>query len=108
MGLEDFGLRVGAKASLVVLDAGNTIEALRLRPDLVLLDITMPQMGGLEALRLIKKELPETRVVMLTVSDDDADLTLVTLPGAGHFVQHGAADVVTGTLRSWLLARTDR
>ncbi|MGJ8616338.1 MAG: amidohydrolase family protein [Sulfitobacter sp.] len=33
MGLADYGLRVGAKASLVVLDAGNTIEALRLRPD---------------------------------------------------------------------------
>ncbi|MGJ8628658.1 MAG: amidohydrolase family protein [Sulfitobacter sp.] len=33
MGLDDYGLRVGAKASLVVLDAGNPIEALRLRPD---------------------------------------------------------------------------
>ncbi|MDY6859468.1 MAG: amidohydrolase family protein [Pseudomonadota bacterium] len=33
MGLSDYGLRVGAKASLVVLDAGNPIEALRLRPD---------------------------------------------------------------------------
>ena len=33
MGLTDYGLRVGAKASLVVLDAGNPIEALRLRPD---------------------------------------------------------------------------
>ena len=33
MGLEDYGLRVGAKASLVVLDAGNAVEALRLRPD---------------------------------------------------------------------------
>jgi cytosine deaminase len=33
MGLQDYGLRVGAKASMVVLDAGNPIEALRLRPD---------------------------------------------------------------------------
>ncbi|MCX7561007.1 amidohydrolase family protein [Sulfitobacter sp. F26204] len=33
MGLEEYGLRIGAKASLVVLDAGNPIEALRLRPD---------------------------------------------------------------------------
>ncbi|MBM1634698.1 amidohydrolase family protein [Sulfitobacter mediterraneus] len=33
MGLDDYGLRVGAKASMVVLDAGNPIEALRLRPD---------------------------------------------------------------------------
>jgi pimeloyl-ACP methyl ester carboxylesterase len=36
----------------------------------------------------------------------DADLTLVTAPGAGHFIQHGAADLVTNTLRWWLLART--
>jgi DNA-binding NarL/FixJ family response regulator len=48
--------------------------ALRLHPNLVLLDISMPQMSGLEALDLIKKELPETQVVMLTVSDDDANL----------------------------------
>ena len=33
LGLQDYGLRVGATASLVVLDAGNPIEALRLRPD---------------------------------------------------------------------------
>lgn len=35
----------------------------------------------------------------------DADLTLVTVPGAGHFVQQDAADLVTETLRWWLLAR---
>lgn len=35
----------------------------------------------------------------------DADLTLVTVPGAGHFVQHDASDLVTRTLRWWLLAR---
>ena len=35
----------------------------------------------------------------------DADLTLVTVPGAGHFVQQDAADLVTSTLRWWLLAR---
>ncbi|HEX7036190.1 MAG TPA: alpha/beta hydrolase, partial [Pseudomonadales bacterium] len=35
----------------------------------------------------------------------DADLTLVTVPGAGHFVQQDAAELVTDTLRWWLLAR---
>lgn len=35
----------------------------------------------------------------------DADLTLVTVPGAGHFVQQGAPELVTETLREWLLAR---
>jgi len=36
----------------------------------------------------------------------DADLTLVTVPGAGHFVQQDAAELVTTTMRWWLLART--
>jgi pimeloyl-ACP methyl ester carboxylesterase len=35
----------------------------------------------------------------------DADFTLVTVPEAGHFVQHGATELVTNTLRGWLLAR---
>jgi len=49
-------------------------EAVRLNPDLVLMDITMPEMTGLEALRQIKQLAPEIPVVMLTVSDEDRDL----------------------------------
>jgi DNA-binding NarL/FixJ family response regulator len=60
--------------------------ALRLRPDLVLLDISMPRMSGLEALRLIKNEVPETQVVMLTVSDVDADLFEAVQAGAAGYL----------------------
>jgi DNA-binding NarL/FixJ family response regulator len=60
--------------------------ALRLRPDLVLMDIAMTQMSGLEALRLIKAESPETQVVMLTVSDDDADLFEAVKSGAQGYL----------------------
>ncbi len=60
--------------------------ALRLRPDLVLMDITMPQMTGLEALRLIKAELQATQVVMLTVSDDNADLFEAVKAGAQGYL----------------------
>ena len=56
-------------------DGRGAVEAARqLRPDLVLMDITMPEMTGLEALRLIRAELPDVQVVMLTVSDADEDL----------------------------------
>ena len=62
----------------VVEQASNGKEALdavrRSHPDLVLLDIVMPEMEGLCALQQIKEESPDTRVVMLTVSDDDDDL----------------------------------
>jgi DNA-binding NarL/FixJ family response regulator len=60
---------------------------LRLRPDLVLLDVTMPQVSGLEALRLIKTKSPETQVVMLTVSDSDADLLEAVKGGADGYLQ---------------------
>ena len=75
-------------------DGQAAVEAaLRLRPDLVLLDITMPQLSGLEALRLIKRELPETQVVMLTVSDDDADLSEAVESGAlGYLLKNLSAD----------------
>ena len=38
----------------------------------------------------------------------ERDLTLVTVPGAGHFVQQDAAELVSATLRSWLLQRRGR
>jgi len=49
-------------------------QARRLRPDVILMDIRMPVCGGIEATRLIKAELPETKIIMLTVSEEDEDL----------------------------------
>lgn len=61
-------------------------EALRLAPDLVLMDITMPNITGLEALRLIKEKSPDTRVVMLTISEDDSDLFEAIEAGADGYL----------------------
>jgi len=64
-------------------------QAILLRPDLVLLDINMPRMTGLEALRAIKTSLPGTKVVMLTVSEEDADLVEAIRSGAeGYLLKH--------------------
>lgn len=60
--------------------------ARRLHPDLVLMDITMPGCGGLEATRLIKTELPETRVIVVTVSADDDDLFEAIKSGAEGYL----------------------
>lgn len=74
----------------VVGEAGDGLEALeavrRLHPDLVLMDITMPRCNGLEATRLIKAELPDTRIVIVTVSDQDEDLFEAVKSGAEGYL----------------------
>jgi DNA-binding NarL/FixJ family response regulator len=74
----------------VVGEASDGLEALalarELRPDVILMDITMPTCGGLDATRLIKAELPETRIVMLTVSDEGADLVEALASGAEGYL----------------------
>ena len=67
--------------------------ALRLRPDVVLLDVAMPEMNGLEALRQIVAAAPDIRVVMLTVSDDDETLLKAVRAGArGYLLKNLTAD----------------
>ncbi len=74
----------------IVGQAGNGLEAIeavrRLHPEVVLLDISMPQMSGLEALRVIKAEAPDIQVVMLTVSDDNKDLFDAIKAGANGYL----------------------
>lgn len=60
--------------------------ALSLRPDLVLMDVSMPEMSGLKALREIKRLAPEIQVVMLTISDDDNDLLTAIQTGARGYL----------------------
>jgi len=57
-----------------------------LNPDLVLLDLTMPELSGLEALEQIHQALPATPVVMLTMSDDDADVLAAIKAGARGYL----------------------
>jgi DNA-binding NarL/FixJ family response regulator len=57
-------------------------ETLRLKPDIVLMDLNMPGMNGLQALRQIRAAAPSTKVVMLTVSDRSQDLVEAIESGA--------------------------
>jgi DNA-binding NarL/FixJ family response regulator len=61
-------------------------EARRLRPDVVLMDIQMPGLNGIEATRRITSEQPQVQVVMLTVSQDDADLFQALKAGARGYL----------------------
>ncbi len=61
-------------------------EARRLHPDLILMDIDMPQCDGLTATRLIKAEVPNVKIVMLTVSADDQHLFEAIKSGATGYL----------------------
>ena len=50
------------------------IKARELRPDLILMDIKMPECDGIDALKLIKYEIPDIKIVMLTTSEEDDDI----------------------------------
>ena len=74
----------------VVAEAGTGKEILDAMsdstPDLVLLDLTMPGMSGLEALKQIRLDHPDVKVVILTVSDDDDDLMAAIQAGASGYL----------------------
>jgi len=57
-----------------------------LRPDVVLMDIDMPKMSGIEGARLLKKAMPEVEIVMLTVFDDDERVFEAVAAGASGYL----------------------
>jgi len=74
----------------VVGAAGNGLEAAELArellPDVILMDIRMPVCDGLTATRLIKAELPQIKIVVLTTSADEQDLFEAVKSGAGGYL----------------------
>lgn len=80
----------------VVGEAGSGEEAIdkvaSLQPDVLLLDIAMPGMGGLEAARLIRKQAPNVRIIVLTMYNDEAYLRQFLEAGVSGFILKRAAD----------------
>lgn len=90
-------IRAGLRAALgsepgitVAGEASDGVEAeelaLRLRPDVILMDIFMPIRGGLESIISIKQKIPDVRVLMLTVSEEDDDLFQAIRFGADGYL----------------------
>ena len=76
--------------AVVVGQACNGTDALetcaRLQPDVVLMDVRMPGVGGIEACRRIRAEVPGARILMLTMSDDETDLFEAIKAGASGYL----------------------
>jgi len=74
-------------------DGWQTVEkAVALKPDIVLLDITMPGLSGLEAARQIRQQAPDVKLVVLTMHDDEAYLRQFLQIGAVGYIVKKAAD----------------
>ena len=89
----------------VVGEAGDGIEALRraeeLLPDVVLMDVRMPKQTGIEACLAIKEAVPSTRIVMLTISDEESDLFEAVRAGAnGYLLKDIPGDEIAAGIRA--------
>lgn len=85
--LSDRGIEVVAEAA----DGTLAVEAAcRLGPDVVLMDLSMPGMGGLEAITHLQASCPGTRVLVLTMSEDDESLFAALRAGARGYLLKGA------------------
>ena len=110
--IDDHNLfRSGVKALLarqpdfeVVGEAADGLEGLKrareMKPDVVLLDLNMPGITGREAVQMLVEELPQTQVLMLTVSEDAEDLIDTLKSGArGYLLKNIDAEFLVDAIR---------
>ncbi len=74
----------------IAIDAQEALKKAReLKPEIILLDIIMPEYSGIDVLKLIKAEMPEIKVVMLTTSEDDEHLfEAIKLGASGYLLKN--------------------
>ena len=89
----------------VVAQAADGIEALEkaelTRPDIVVADLTMPRLGGLEVVRRLREKLPNTKVLILTMHQEDEYVLQAVRAGAsGYLVKDSAGSELLAAVRS--------
>lgn len=89
----------------VVAQAADGIEAIEkaelTRPDIVVADLTMPRLGGLEVVRRLREKLPSTKVLVLTMHQEDEYVLQAVRAGAsGYLVKDSAGSELLAAVRS--------
>ena len=80
-------------------DAVTRVE--ELAPDVVLMDVRMPRMGGIEATRIIRQLFPTTRIIVLSVSDEEDDIYGAVKAGAnGYLLKEVSIEEVADAVRA--------
>ena len=99
------GIFTGDDGFVVVGEAGTgaeaVAEAVRLRPDVVLMDLRMPEMGGVEATRRLRDRAPSAHVLVLTTYDTDDDVLPAVEAGAtGYLLKDAPREELVRAVRA--------
>lgn len=110
--LEGFMARLKMEPEIeVIATASNGLEALEVvkqhRPDVILMDVSMPIMNGIDATRLIKEEVPDAKVLMLTMHDNREYIMKVMQAGAvGYMLKEISAEKMVQAIKTVNLGST--
>lgn len=90
---------------VVVGEAGDGISAVEqahaLKPDVAVIDISMPRLSGIDVVRRLSEELPRTRVLVLTMHEEDEYVVQMVRAGAsGYLVKHAATEELLNAIRA--------
>jgi len=103
---EGFAAMIGTEPDMtVVAQARSGEEAIelfrRVRPDVTLMDLRMPGMGGVEAIRALRREFPDSRLIVLTTYDGDGDIYRALEAGAqAYLLKDMLCDEILAAIRA--------
>ena len=105
------GILKGSAEIEVVAEASDGYDAveksLKTKPDVVVLDVSMPRLSGIEAARRIHEALPAARILVLTMHDDEEYILKMVRAGAsGYLLKDGAASELLAGIRTVKAGKT--